>query len=151
GLEGARQEAPRPAAHFDLDYQEAIRQAVHSVVERRVSREQWAALRADLRLRAASREEAGIDLLVAVLDRDLFLTGEQRQAIAGSVAAHWEDRFLDPLEVAFNDESRCPKIPDELVNPYLTAAQREAWGRIPRLQGRLWGVTIDHGGDPAME
>ena len=34
------------------------------------------------------------------------------------------------------------------MTPYLSAAQREIWRRIPRLQGRLWGVTIDHGGEP---
>jgi hypothetical protein len=151
GLEAARTESPRSAGDDDPDYHEAIRMAVHSVARRHVSREQWDALQADLRLRGASRKEAGVDLLVAVLDRDLFLTGRQRREIAESVSAHWEDRFFDPLEVAFNDQSRCPKIPDELVTPYLSEAQREAWRRIPRLQGRLWGVTIDHGGGPDME
>ena len=51
-----------------------------------MSREQWDALQADLRLRAASRKDAAIDLLVAVLDRDLLLTGRQRQEISATVA-----------------------------------------------------------------
>jgi hypothetical protein len=150
-LEATRTESPRSTGDDEPDYHEVIRKAVHSVVRRHVSREQWDALQADLRLRAASRKEAGTDMLVAVLDRDLFLTGQQRREIAESVSAHWDDRFFDPLEVAFNDQSRCPKIPDELVAPFLSEAQREAWRRIPRLQGRLWGVTIDHGGGPDME
>ena len=151
GLDAARPDPPRTIRDDDPDYQEAIRKAVHSVVQRHVGRERWAALQADLRLRAASRKDAGVDLLVAVLDRELLLTGRQRREIAESVSAHWEDRFYDPLEVAFNDQSRCPRIPDELVTPSLSAAQREVWRRLPQLQGRLWGVIIDHGGSPVME
>ena len=118
-LEAARMASPRSTGDDEPDYHEAIRKAVHSVARRHVSREQWDALQADLRLRAASRKDAAIDLLVAVLDRDLLLTGRQRQEISATVAAHWEERFIDPLEVAFNDQSRCPKIPDELVDPVL--------------------------------
>jgi hypothetical protein len=150
-LEVARPASPLSTDDDEPDYHEAIRKAVHSVARRHVSREQWDALQADLRLRSASRKDAALDLLVAVLDRDLLLTGRQRQQIGAAVAAHWDDRFVDPLEVSFNDQSRCPKIPDDLVTPYLSAAQRAAWNRIPRLQGRLWGVTIDHGGGPDME
>lgn len=150
-VDAARAASPRSAGDDEPDYQEAIRQAVHSVARRHVSRERWDALQADLRRRRASRREAGVELLVAVIDRELLLSAEQRREIAGSIAGHWEDRFLDPLEVAFNDQSRCPKIPDELVAPFLSPDQREAWRRLPRLQGRLWGVTIDHGGDAAME
>src|SRR5262249_7183874 len=150
-LEGARAVSELTPGDDEPDYQEAICQAVHSVVRRHVGGAQWDALQADLRARASSRKEVGIDMLVAVIDRALLLTARQRREIAGSISAHWEDRFLDPLEVAFIDQSRCPKIPDELIASSLSAAQQETWSRLPRLQGRLWGVTIDHGGGPAIE
>src|SRR5262249_18751491 len=110
-----------------------------------------AALRDHLRLREAGRREAGVDMVVAVLDRELLLTEPQRRRIAESVAAQWDDRWCDALEVATGGRGVIPDVPDRLVESYLSAAQKETWSRLSRLPDRLWGVTIDHGGDTAME
>ena len=133
------------------DYRNAIRAAVSTVVTRHVGREQWAALQADRLRRAASRKEAGVPLLVAIIDRQLLLTGRQRQRIAESLSANWDDRWCDALEAVFTMGTRWPDIPDPLVVPFLSANQQETWRQVPRLRGLLWGVVIDHGGDPAME
>jgi hypothetical protein len=151
GLYTASVEGRKWYSGVETDYHGAIRRAVFSVVERHVSREQWAALQADLRARAVGRKEAGVPLLVAMLDRELLLTEPQRQQIAESLSAHWDDRWCDALEAAFAQQSRCPEVPDPLVAPYLSEAQQDTWRRVPRIGGRLWGVAIDHGGDPAME
>lgn len=144
-------EASRSPDGEEPDYRKDIHEAVFFVVVRHASREQAAALEADLRRRAASRKEAGVPLLVAVLDRQLLLTGQQREEIARSLSAHWDDRWCDGLEAAFTMGSRWPAVPDGLVVPYLSATQQECWRQIPRIRGRLWGVVIDHGGDAAME
>ena len=94
----------RSSTAEDIDYSAAIRQAVRSVVERHVTPEQKAACDDDLRLRQASRKEAGVDFLVATIDRELLLTDRQRRQIAESLSAHWDDRWCDALE--------CPRVAD---------------------------------------
>jgi hypothetical protein len=145
------QGGPRPRDASEVDYLGAIHEAVWKVFRGHLTLEQRAAYEEDLRLRQASRKEAGVDLLVAVIDRELLLTERQRQEIGASISAHWDDQWCDAAEAAFSHRSRRPGLPDPLVIPYLSAAQQATWHQMPRFQGRLWGVTIDHGGDPAMD
>jgi hypothetical protein len=135
----------------DIDYSAAIRQAVLAVVERHVTPEQKAACIDDFRLRLAARKEAGVAFLVATIDRELLLTDRQRHQIAESLSTHWDDRWCDALEFVLGSQTAIPRIPDRLVTGYLSATQQETWRRIPRFTNRLWGVNIDHGGDPAQE
>lgn len=151
GLYADNLEASRSPGGEEPDYRPAIHEAVFFVVARHARPDQMAAYKADLERRAASRKEAGVPLLVAVIDRQLLLTARQREEIAESLSAHWDDRWCDGLEAAFTMGSRWPAVPDELVVPHLNATQQETWRQVPRVHGRLWGVVIDHGGDPAME
>ena len=151
GLYVAVVRARETPGRAEPDYHEAIRTAVSSVVTRHVGREQWAALQADRLRREASRKEAGVPLLVAIIDRQLLLTGRQRRQIADSLSAHWDDRWCDALEATFTMGTRWPDVPDPLVTPFLSSTQLETWRQVPRIRGLLWGVVIDHGGDPATE
>ena len=54
-------------------------------------------------------------------------------------------------EYVLGSQTAIPRIPDRLVTGYLSATQQETWCRIPRFTNRLWGVNIDHGGDPVQE
>ena len=150
-IAAANDEALRSSTAEDIDYSAAIRQAVRSVVERHVTPEQKTACDDDLRLRQASRKEAGVDFLVATIDRELLLTDRQRRQIAESLSTHWDDRWCDALEFVLGSQTAIPRIPDRLVTDYLSATQQETWRRIPRFTNRLWGVNIDHGGDDAQE
>jgi hypothetical protein len=144
-LDAARRSGLEP------DYHEVIRDAVFSVLERHVSPERMAALRADLHLREAARKEAAVDMLVAVLDRQLLLTERQRRQIVDSLSAGWDDRWCDAVEVATGGNVVIPNVPDRLVTPFLSDAQRETWSHLTRQWGRLWAVNIDHGDDLAVD
>lgn len=150
-LDEASIEARQSLSGVEPDYQEAIREAVLTTLEGRVTPQRRAALVADVRLQREARKQAGVDMLVAVLDRDLLLTGPQRRQIAGALSARWDDRWSDAIELAIGGSNVIPKVPEHLVTPYLSDAQCETWHHLSRFQGRLWGVSIDHGGDPAMD
>jgi hypothetical protein len=145
------QGGPRPREGSEVDYLGVIHEVVWGVVKGHLTLSQRAAYEEDLRLRHTSRKEAGVDLLVAVIDRELLLTERQRHEIGASIAAHWDDQWCDAAEAAFSHRSRRPGLSDPLVTPYLSTAQQATWHQMPRFEGRLWGVTIDHGGGPAME
>jgi hypothetical protein len=151
GVSEARAQEQRSSGGKEPDYIEAIHGAVVRVFWRHLTVAQRATYEEDRRRREAARKEAGVDLLVAVLDRELLLTERQRQQLATSLSAHWDDRWCDALEVVLGQQTCFPKVPDRLVTPYLSATQQETWRRVPRFQGQPWGVAIDHGGDPDME
>jgi hypothetical protein len=90
-------------------------------------------------------------MLVALLDRELLLTGRQRAQIGEALSAGWDDLWCDAIEVSTDGRVIIPDVPDRLVAPLLSAAQTEIWSHLSRQRGRLWAVNIDHGGDPAME
>ena len=37
------------------------------------------------------------------------------------------------------------------MKPYLSEAQQEIWSQMYKFEGPLWGVALDHGGDPDMD
>jgi hypothetical protein len=148
----AQQKASRAPVHSaDLDYESAIREAVFSVARRRVAAERWAVFQADLKRREASRKQAGVEFLVATLDRELRLTGRQRDRLAQSLSAHWDGRWYSALELTIGGNPCVPRIPDELVKPYLSEIQQGIWSRMYKFEGPLWGVALDHGGEPELE
>lgn len=132
-------------ARLDVDYASAIHEAVESVFKPEVSPEKWKLFEEDQKRRQARRRDAGAELLVAMLDRDLQLTGDQRRQLIAAVAARWEDRWCDGLTVGYTVRSLIPDLPDELVTPYLSETQRGRYKGIQRYASRLLGVTIDHG------
>ena len=135
----------------DLLYEKVIREAVFSVTKRHVPAEQWAAFQEDLNRREATRKQAGVEFLVATLDRELQLTGRQRDQLTQSLSAHWDGLWYSALELTLGGNPCAPRIPDELVKPYLSETQQVIWRRMYKFEGPLWGVALDHGGDPEMD
>ena len=95
----------------DLDYETVIREAVFSVARRHVPAERWAAFQEDLARREANRKQAGVEFLVATLDRDLQLTGRQRDQLTQSLSAHWDNRWYSALEVTLGGNPCVPRDP----------------------------------------
>jgi hypothetical protein len=152
-FEAQQKAAPGPVRvpSAELDYNAVIREAVFSVARRHVPAEQWAAFLEDLERREASRKQAGVEFLVATLDRDLRLTGRQRDQLAQSLSAHWDDLWYSSLELTLGGTPCVPRIPDELLKPYLSEAQQGIWSRMYKFEGPLWGVVFDQGGDAALD
>jgi hypothetical protein len=85
-------------------------------------------------LRAASRKEVFIDNLVAKLDADLVLTPQQREKLARSLAANWNDSWGQSLETLSNLDNFFPNVADQVITPLLTEKQKAVWRRVPRNQ-----------------
>jgi hypothetical protein len=150
-INAARREGPKSASGEGTDYAATIREEVLAVVHRHATPELRSACRDDLRLGEEGRREAAIDFLVATIDRELLLSGRQREQIAGSLASQWDVRWYDTLELALGGHRVIPDVPDRLLAPHLSSSQQDAWRRLPKSRNRLWGVAIDQGGGPEME
>lgn len=122
-----------------------IRDSLAKTVKLTLNDEQLARYQIELDQRTKSRREAAVHNLVARLDQDLVLSNEQRDKIAESLLAHWNEAWAPQIEQMVNGSQTYPNVPDRYVAPSLTPAQRKIWtgGANQRNQG----VVMVMGGD----
>ncbi len=104
--------------------------ALEKVVAERVGAAEAAAFAADAAAQRERRKKATVDMCVAMLDGQLFLTAAQREAIGRSLLEHWQDGMLVTLQqVHFNNgRMMFHGVPGDCVVPHLDEAQRQAFG-----------------------
>lgn len=95
--------------------------------------------RVELEKRAAARKRVGLLNLVARLDKDLVLTADQRQKLTAALSAHWQDAWVQQLELYLYGEQFFPILPDNQVEPILNDKQKQVWRAIPKNQNAIWG------------
>ena len=120
------------------DPRRQIREALGKVVASRLSGDMHERYRAEIARRDASRKQLAVRNLVARLDRELVLSPEQRDKIAGSLTSHWEDSWLQSIEMFMYDYQFLPPIPDQFVAPFLNDPQKTIWRSIQKVYG-FWG------------
>jgi hypothetical protein len=82
--------------------------------------------------RAADRHRAAARNIVAKLDGDLVLNPEQRDKIAESILAQWDESWCQSLETLLYGDQYYPRLPDSIVVPHLDEAQARIWrGNAP--------------------
>lgn len=94
---------------------------------------------AELEKRAAARKRAALLNLVAKIDKDLVLTGDQRDKLAKSLDKNWKDSWCQQLETFMYGDAYFPAIPDAQVLPVLTEKQKHIWTGIPKQHNMIWG------------
>lgn len=118
-----------------------IRQAVAKAVKETVSEEQNTRYEAELTKRIERRKTAAILSLVAMLDQQMFLTVEQRDAITESITAKWQDDWEKWTKMSqMYGDRYFPQVPDNLVVPHLNAEQKTVWKGVQKIEiGWWWG------------
>ena len=127
------------------DPRRQIREALGKAVASRLSGDMHERYRAEIARRDASRKQLAVRNLVARLDRELVLSPEQRDKIAGSLTSHWEDSWLQSIEMFMYDYQFLPPIPDQFVAPFLNDPQKTIWRSIQKVYG-FFGSTGIMGG-----
>lgn len=94
---------------------------------------------AELEKRAAARKRAALLNLVAKLDKDLVLTGDQRGKLTETLSSNWKDAWCQQLEVFMYGDTYMPLLPDAQVIPVLTDKQKQIWNSIPKQHNQIWG------------
>ena len=69
-----------------------------SVMKKDLTPEQFAHYRAEVEKRQAFHKQAGVRYLVDAIDRDLYLSDEQRLKLAESLSSHWDPGWNTSLE-----------------------------------------------------
>jgi len=115
------------AAVANSDGAKLLQDGLTAVMKKHLSPEQWSHYQAELDKRQTSRKPIAVRYLVDALDRDLYLSDQQRARLTESLSAHWDDGWDTYLESILQGNQFYPINIDLVVLPVLSEAQREVW------------------------
>jgi len=127
----------------------ALQEALAALMKNDLSPDQWSRYQAEHDKRLASRKPIALLYLMDALDRELFLTDQQRATLTASLSAHWNDGWSMYLEYVLYGNQFYPMDIDPLVAPVLTDTQKKVWQGFQRVRvgwgfgGMFGGFTND--------
>ncbi len=131
-----------------------LQDALAAVMKKNLTPDQWSRYQAEADKRALARKEIGLKYLLEALDRDLYLSDQQREKVAESLAVHWDDGWGMYLEYVLQGNQFYPMAIDPYVSPILNEHQQKVWQSTQRVSG-FWGFGAMLGGfmndDDALE
>jgi hypothetical protein len=95
----------------------------------------------ELSSRATKRREMVVENIVAILDKKLVLTADQRDAIGKSLIANLPDNQMPQLQILSSDGDAIPIIPENCLLPHLRESQLTVWQNLPNR-------AVQYGFDP---
>ena len=85
-------------AQQSLDALSLLREALASVMKKDLAPEQFGRYQAEVEKRDAYRKQSAVRYLVDAIDRDLFLSDQQRLQLTESLSSHWDQSWSMTLE-----------------------------------------------------
>jgi hypothetical protein len=116
----------------------ALQDELVLVMKKNLTPEQFSRYQAEIEKRNISRRRAALHYLVDELDRDLFLSDQQRVKLTESLVLHWDDSWCTSLEYVLYGNQFYPAGTDAYVVPILNNAQRRIWQGTQKV-GANWG------------
>jgi len=141
---GGRPQPARPA-QANPDGGKLLQDGLAALMKKDLSPEQWSRYQAELDKRLAGRKEAAVRFLLDSLDRDLYLSDQQRARLTESLSAQWDDGWNIYLDYVLFGNQFFPMGIDPLVSPVLTDTQKKVWQGFQRVGG-FWGFGGMGGG-----
>jgi hypothetical protein len=80
----------------------------------------------ELDARLAARKEAAVGMVVAIIDREIALTGEQHAGVTEAVAENWKDQWSRNFQALTYDEY-APMPEASVLLPHLNERQQTLW------------------------
>jgi hypothetical protein len=137
------------------DLRGSVQQKLGELVRTHLSPEQARRFETEIQMRSATLRHACACNLVVALDQELSLSEWQRQKLCTELADNWDDSWTTTVVLgSTNALGFLPNVPDELVVPYLDAAQRTLWNSLAKRGNMVWGgaaAAFLGMGAPALE
>jgi len=122
-----------------------LQDGLAALMKKDLSPEQWSRYQPELDKRLASRKKIAVHYLVEALDRDLYLSDQQRARLTESLSSQWDDGWYVYLEYVLYGNQFFPMNIDPVVTPVLTYTQKKVWQGTQRVGG-FWGFGGMGGG-----
>lgn len=116
-----------------------IREALANALKETLNADQMAKYTEEANLRTATRKRAAISNLVARLDTAMCLTQEQREKIAESISASWQENWEQWLVLSVYGDQYFPVVPDSIFVSHLNAEQKTVWNGSQKVDFTFWG------------
>ena len=114
-------------------------------MKRDLTAEQWSLYEAERQKRDENRKRMTIRYFVDAIDRELYLSPDQRDRLEASFKSNWESTWTLYLENHLYGNRYYPMTIDTLVTPILTDAQKKVWQGVQKV-GVYWGFAGMLGG-----
>ncbi len=123
------------------DPRHAVESKMIELVRARLSPAQAERFESECKKRAANLRQVSARNLVVAIDQELSLTEWQRKKITAELTDNWDDAWTMTVVLGSSSTSGLiPAVPDELIVPYLDAAQRSLWDGLPKRGNMVLGV-----------
>lgn len=106
--------------------------ALLKAVDDELSEARAASYRQEVLARQAFRREAGVESIVASLDRQLVMSPNQRADVLEPISEAWEDDWQRNVEMLVNGNNYMPRLPNEQIRKALSPEQRTVFSSIPQ-------------------
>jgi len=137
------------------DLRRPVQQKLADLVQAQLSPEQASRYQSEMQMRSANVRHACACNLVVALDQELSLSEWQRQKLCTELADNWDDSWTTTVVLgSTNALGFLPNVPDELIVPYLDAAQRTLWNSLAKRGNMVWAgaaAAFLGMGAPALE
>jgi hypothetical protein len=124
----------------DVDPREKLAERLAESVEKHLSSDQAGRYASELSRREEALARLVVLNIVAKLDKQFLLNGQQREQIAKVLEENWNDSWKQ-LQFHLHDDNYFPPLPEQQLLPLLTATQRTVW------QGTYQGANVRFGLD----
>jgi hypothetical protein len=127
-----------------------LRDGLTEVMKKHLSPEEWPLYQVELERRRASRKRLAVRYLVDALDRDLYLSDQQRATLTESLSSFWDDGWEIYLEYVLHGNQFYPMTMEPVLLPILSDVQKKVWQSSQKVQlsppfgGFLGGFVQDH-------
>jgi hypothetical protein len=107
------------------------------VMKKNLTPEQFTRYEAELEKRNANRRRSALHYLVDAMDRDLYLSDQQRVKLTESLRSHWDDSWCTSLEYVLYGNQFYPLGIDPYVIPVLDDTQKRVWQGTQKAGGMM--------------
>lgn len=128
-----------------LDALALLREGLKAVMKKDLSAEQFSHYQTEVEKRDENRKRSAVHYLVEAMDRELYLSDEQRVKLTESLSSHWDDSWSMSLEYLLYGNQFYPVGIDPHVTPYLDVMQKKIWQGVQRV-GAIGGFSGVWGG-----
>ncbi len=129
------------------DPRQSIINGVGELVKKELPKEKTELYADECKKRTDFVQRMAVAGLVTRIDKELILSGDQRDKLTKSLEEHWDKSWTPQMEMIMHGMEMWPAVPDKWIIPHLSAAQQAAWSRITKQSGNMFfgGIGIAGG------
>jgi hypothetical protein len=109
------------------DGAQALEQSLALVMKKNLTPEQFTQYEAELEKRSANRRRSALNYVVDAIDRDLYLSDQQRVKLTEALRSTWDDSWCKNLEYVLYGNQFFPVGIDAYLIPLLDDTQKRVW------------------------